>query len=417
MLRQADDVSPADAAAAPRTGRWLTLVLCLGLSVRLALAILTPGPSGDGLQKLPDQVEYVALAEAMLDFGPYAVTDERYVPPQTLVAQRMPGYPLFLAVLGTNETAARIVQALLDVLTAYAAFLLAKAASVPGRWPLVAAAAIALDPLQAYFSSLLLTETTASACVAWGMLGVVRGRRRGVLLGLALLAIGVYLRPSMALVFLAVVFALAVLPRTRRISWPLPPMMTAVVCLVLLLLPWAARNKQVLGSWVWTTTNGGITLYDGWNFDNTDGGSDQSFVRRMPQLTLLTEVERDRYLRERAWQAVLADPPRAAVLSVKKVARTWSPWPRSAGTASAIFAAAVAVPVLVLALFGVLVGRASRRARVLLAVPIVAISLAHAATVGSPRYRLPVAAPVAVLAAAGAARLLSRRANPASARS
>jgi hypothetical protein len=47
--------------------------------------------------------------------------------------------------------------------------------------------------------------------------------------------------------------------------------------------PWAMRNHRVVGAWVWTSTNGGITRYDGFNPDAT-GASDQSFVAAMPQL-------------------------------------------------------------------------------------------------------------------------------------
>ena len=65
----------------------------------------------------------------------------------------------------------------------------------------------------------------------------------------------------------------------------------------------------MLGTWVWTTTNEGVTAYDGFTPDAT-GASDQSFLRDFPLLKQMGEVERSRYLSDKAAAFVRANPLR-----------------------------------------------------------------------------------------------------------
>jgi hypothetical protein len=81
-------------------------------------------------------------------------------------------------------------------------------------------------------------------------------------------------------------------PYHRR-WWALPVGTSMLILTVLVLAPWAMRNHRVVGRWIWTSTNAGITRYDGFNPDAT-GASDQSFVAAMPQLKSMTETERKR---------------------------------------------------------------------------------------------------------------------------
>ena len=57
-------------------------------------------------------------------------------------------------------------------------------------------------------------------------------------------------------------------------------LLTMVALTLLVVGVWGVRNHAVLGRWVWLTTNGGVTKYDGFNPDAT-GASDQGFLRSL----------------------------------------------------------------------------------------------------------------------------------------
>ena len=157
------------------------------------------------------------------------------------------------------------------------------------------------------------------------------------------------------------------------------------------LAPWGYRNYRALGEWVWTSTNAGITSYDGWNPDAT-GASDQRFVARMPQLRGMGEVGRNTYLAELARAFVRENPARAVQLAAIKVARTWSPMPLSAEFSRPAYIAVAlcyAVPLDLLALVGLVISVLPRRTRLLLVVPAIYLTVGAAITVGSLRYRVP----------------------------
>jgi hypothetical protein len=196
-------------------------------------------------------------------------------------------------------------------------------------------------------------------------------------------------------------------PYHRR--WPLPVGTTMLLLTGLVLLPWAYRNWRVLGSWVWTTTNGGITAYDGFNPDAT-GASDQSFVQTMPELRSMDELGRSRHLSDLAKQHVRRQPLRAVQLALVKAGRTWSPVPLSQEygdwkyrTVGLLYS----LPLDLLVVVGLLRvvpggGPLSRSAKAFLLLPAIYFTAVHMLSVGSLRYRIPVEPPMAVVAASAA---------------
>ena len=410
---------PADEPTRRLPWAALAAVVLIGVAGRAAMGLWLP-TDGAFLERLPDQVEYVELARGLIDGGGLVYVDDRYAAPQPLRAQRTAGYPLFVALHGGNVTAVRLTQAVFDGLTALAVALIARSV-LPGRWPpVVAAGVVVASPFLAYFTALVLSETLFTAMLAWGTLGLVWGRRRAGhwWWGMALLALSAHVRPAGAAVAVALALVASLLPggygrqpgaATSR--WPLPAGLTAVLLVALSLLPWALRNSAVLGEPVWTSTNGGITLYDGWQPNNATGGSDQAFVARMPQLMLMDEVERSAYLRDKAFEAIADDPGRAAVLAARKALRTWSPVPLSEIGSPAAVAVGLAwsIPVFLLAAIGLFAGRTPPAARALLVTPAVVLTLAAVVTVGSIRYRLPADPLLGVLAAAGVQVVIERR--------
>ncbi len=250
----------------------LWAIIGLGLALRVMWGLMQGGRV-DG--RLPDQAEYMQLANNLISGQGLVMEDPHYG--DAVRAYRTPGYPIFLAGCGANARMARAVQAILDASTILAAYLLARWWMGAGP-SLVAAGLVALNPFLIYFSGLILSETLFCTMLAWAMVLLVW--RRNVVWGGALLALAVLVRPGA--VGLAVVLGIgAVLMgprkdgRVRSGPWGMPAGATMVVLVISALLPWGWRNQRVLGRWVWLSTNGGVTLYDGFNPD-ASGASDQS---------------------------------------------------------------------------------------------------------------------------------------------
>jgi hypothetical protein len=157
----------------------------------------------------------------------------------------------------------------------------------------------------------------------------------------------------------------------------------------------------VLGQWIWTSTNGGITVYDGFNPD-ASGASDQRFVKAMPQLRGMSEIGRDEYLSRQAQQYIRRYPFHAMQLGGAKALRTWSPRPLSSEFSRPVYVAAAlvyAIPFDLLFLAGLLLAPLRRTVKLFLSAPAIYLTLVAMVSVGSLRYRVPAIVPMAVVAA------------------
>ena len=285
---------------------------------------------------------------------------------------------------------------------------------------------VAVNPYMIFFAGLLLSETLFTAMLCWGLVLLVLsdgpwpdgGKLLAWLGGGAILALAVLVRPGALLlpVVLGVGAALAnrSIVRAYRSHWPLPVGVTLLLITGLVLFPWAARNRWVVGSWIWTSTNDGITRYDGFNPDAT-GASDQSFIQSMPWTYEMTEVSRSRYFTQMADDWIMAHPLEAVKLTGVKVARTWSPIPLSREYGNSGLYKTIGlvwgIPFDVLILLGlkrrILPGSAKR----LLLLPAIYFTMAAGLSVGSLRYRIPAEGPMAIVAA-GAFRSTNRSQAP-----
>jgi 4-amino-4-deoxy-L-arabinose transferase-like glycosyltransferase len=383
--------------------RWVAIILVVGLVLRVAW--WTQAPDESALEALPDQVEYLALGRSLLAGEGLSFHDRRFdqeLGSQAIVfAHRTPGYPLFIAACGGRVEVIRGAQILLDVSSAAAMMLLARRL-FGVRAAILAGALVAMNPYLIYFSTLILTESLYTSMLIWGMsLMLARDRRAGVV-GLILLSLSVLVRPSM-IALPTLLAGVAIFVESKSMRRALLSGLGAAVVTAVVLLPWGLRNHLVLGEWVFTTTNGGITLYDGIHSGAT-GASDQRFISSMPELNGMTEIERDRYLRNESIRLMRQEPTRAARLALKKVARTWSPVPLSGeygnNVRNIILGTLGTVPLFVLTAIAVFKTPGGRSAKVFLLLPAIYITLAHALSVGSLRYRVPADVPMAVLAGA-----------------
>lgn len=379
---------------------WILLVALL-LRVGWGVA-----QGGDADPRLGDQAEYLALGRSLLHEHELKFYDSRFG--QAVYAYRTPGYPLFVAACGGNVRAIRLVQAVLDTSTVLAIYLLARR-FLDVRGSLVAAAFVAFNPFLIYFSGLVLSETLFTAMLAWGMYLLPTG-------GLVLLALSALVRPS-ALGLVVLLAGAAAWPR----GWKAVARNVALAALLVgaALLPWAYRNAQhpKVGAWVWTTTNGGITTYDGFHDSATGASDQQGFVAEMRNLLAhMDEVERDDYLNQRAHEWIGAHPGRSIALMGIKIARTWSPVPLSSeygGSGLYVLVGLLyGLPFDVLLLLGLWKGKLPGTAKVLLLLPAIYFTGIHALSVGSLRYRIPVEPPMAVIVGSWASYALETRHGP-----
>jgi 4-amino-4-deoxy-L-arabinose transferase-like glycosyltransferase len=400
-----------------RIDRWLLVLMLAGLALRLAWVLRLPVDAAT-LDRLPDQQQYLELGRNLLQRQGLQFVDPRFG--DAVYAFRTPGYPLFVALCRGDIRIVRSVQTVIDASTILAVYMLARRWA--GRAPaLLSAAIIAFNPFLIFFCGLLLTETLFTAMLIWGMtLLVVPARRLAWLCGTMLLVLSVHLRPSALLlpVCLSLIAAFVNRDRYRPYQsrrWHAPVGTLTLLLTGLVLLPWAWRNNQVLGSWIWTTTNSGLSLYDGLNPDAT-GASDQTFVRTMPQLKSMDEVGRSCYLSDLAGQYLREHPQRVLLLTTVKIARMWSPFPlsREYGSDPKLLAVAALymIPLYVLIILGIRYGLTPQSVKVYLLAPAVYLTIVHAASVGSIRYRIPADVPMAVLAGLAVESLVSRRKDP-----
>jgi len=345
--------------------RYLALAVIVQLALALRLGfILTRTDSVAALSELPDQTEYLQIGRNLSTGDGLQFTDPRFG--QEVWAYRTPGYPLLVAVCGGRLALIRLTQALLDTSTIIAVYLLARNWLGEGT-SLLAAALAAVNPLSIYFSGMILSESLFTAMLIWGM---VLMTRRAWFAGTILLAMSVLVRPSaLALPAILSMFARGKSPTespfSRRTRWhrrgaallsQCIRIGAAAILTALVLLPWAWRNHQLLGEWIWTSTNSGVTQYDGFHPGAT-GASDQDFLRDMPELAAMTEVQRSNYLGEKAREFIQSHPLECLKLAVLKIARLWSPMPLSAQYSRPVYVAvelAYALPLFIFAIVGLM---------------------------------------------------------------
>lgn len=434
------------------SGRPWLLLLILVLAFLLRAGWGWHQPDAGHLNALPDQVEYLQLAQNLLRHHQFSFYDDRPNVQEHLRAYRTPGYPLFLAACGANVTVARLLQALIGTSTVLGVFLLAR------RWlgrpaSLCAAALLAINPYLIYFSGLILSETLYTSMLLWGMVLISmagRGQEDGAVnqtpsfgrfhlsywtaAGLLVTALAVLVRPSGLLLPVVLGAAAPWVNRSGVGTYPLGGAdqacarkhhlfrlipygvlyaCTAGLLTFIVLLPWAARNRIVLGKWIGTTTNGGITLYDGFNPAAT-GASDQTFVQKMPQVRYprMNETSRSAYFAALARQWALAHPWKVVKLTAAKIARTWSPIPLSneyGGRWLYVLVGAIfAVPLDLLILLGLANRRLPWAVKAFVLLPALYFTVVHGLFVGSLRYRMPAEGPMAVLGGCGLAWIADR---------
>ena len=241
----------------------LGLILLTAFLLRLSwIAYVRPDPT-DG--RFDDTAWYRGAAHFFSQgegyLNPYAGTPTAAWPP---------GYPAFLGTVfrifgeGVWQTAsANLVLALLTVVVVYAIGLIL----FDQRTALVAAGAMALWPGQIFFTSLTLSEplfTFLFALATLLLLAVPRvsGWRGGLIIAFGIVTgLAVFTRGQAVLLLPLAVVAWGMAGFRRRSAVACGALAAAVV--LIMLVPWAARNQREIGTPVLLSTNFGPNLWIG----------------------------------------------------------------------------------------------------------------------------------------------------------
>ena len=394
------------------------LVFCVAFLLRAGWGIVQHARGVDLANlEFPDEQQYWRMAQSL--HGGEGLRDEF-----GFRATRMPLYPGALSLLAGVAQGVIWAKGVQWLVGAAGAVLMVHLGAGIGsrRTGLLSGLWGAIDPFAIFFSSLLLTETLYIVwilllwCVA---LPLVRSPRTdsspwGRYLILGVVGAGAVYTREAALGLVLAVLALTLLVRPPRRAALRAAALTCAV-LLLALLPWALRNRQVTGAWCFLTNRSGISLYDGVG-PQADGSSDLAAIQQMPAVHKLDEASWNRFFLDASWQSLREDPWRIVKLAGVKLRRTWNCFPNvetHQSTLARSVSAAFVVPTFVLALVGVGVmvkmGRGDGvRGALFLLLPVVYVSALHSLFVGSVRYRLVAMPMIEILAAMALAGVLAR---------
>jgi hypothetical protein len=237
--------------------RWILYVffILLALSFRLFVALRLPNDEPD------DGRVYSQIARNLIEQHVYSHDSQ---PPYSPSLIRLPGYPLFLVgvykVFGSgNNTAVRVVQAVIDtatcVLIALIAFAWAIEEERKHRAALIALALAAVCPFTAIYVATILTEVFTNFLAAAMVLTATFAfkaitRRRALVYWIAtglLAGLVVLFRPDAGLFAAAIgsTLILSALPVLSRLREAILYAAVFSLAFCIVLVPWTIRNRRV----------------------------------------------------------------------------------------------------------------------------------------------------------------------------
>ncbi len=442
--------------------RTLLAIVLIGMLVRGSVCFW-------GLQNYSaDPDAYRAIAETVANTGVYGLTDRDGNGQPT--AFRPPLYPYLLSWITSggklSNVAVAVLHTILGAITVACTFLASRSLLGDTFKPAIgvlAAALVAVDPILLQQSTLVMTETVATALASVILWWWTRhcesasGRwvslRWAIVLG-ALLSLAYLCRPTF-LVW-AVMLCLAVpwageqdcqRPRSwlRRLSLAVAvgSVVLATVCL------WTLRNWREIGHPVWATTHGGYTLLLGNNpsfYDYLENGefgstwdpesffisyshrydgdpeSEEFWETRWKStgtiVRSVTENEDDRVAHDAARATIDRQPGWFLWSCAVRLGRLWTPMPHHTPDRSWLGVAAIG-SYYVIFYVAMLAGLWRLRSVVLgykwwpLLMLAVTLSVVHAVYWSNLRMRAPIVPALAIIAAVGFSRTgVSPRASP-----
>ncbi|MDA1230926.1 MAG: hypothetical protein O2856_09140 [Planctomycetota bacterium] len=394
---------------------WTILLLALLLRIVAAFVIdRHVAQAGRTFLIEGDAANYWELAQHIADGEDYAV----YQPPRYIL--RTPGFPLLLAasikLFGKSVLAATLVMAVVGTGCCWLTGLLA-GKLLDASTALWAMLLVAISPLQIGSNVQILSETWFSFGLLICLMALARLLQQapktacariafvnGILTGLTVL-----IRPGW-LLWTGLSSVLTIF--FGRMAFGKRFLCAGLICVgcFVALLPWAWRNHEVTGHWIFTSLWSGPSLYDGLHPDAT-GASDMKFFDQENVLSTMSEYEMNSHYKQRAVDFVVSHPRRTVELAFLKAGRYLGPSLNAAGFSGGAFAVFCVIwysALTLLIMVGALGLRKNLGILALLAGPFLQFLLVHMVFVGSIRYRLPVEFPLSIIAAHGLVLLRQR---------
>lgn len=281
-----------------RETTWLFVILAVALIARI---VLWGAVVGWDREPIGDEIDYHGLATHISDGSGYQTALGQ------TTARRPPLYPLLLAglykVTGADIFWGRLLQVLLGVVVVWLSFVVCrKYFDMRVAW--VAVSLCALNPFLIFVSGYVLTENLYMVVILvtlyFGPKPTSLGASWRLVVSVAfLVGLWALARPNGFAAGLWILFFYMVLGGgnlRRRVQ-------RGVVFLALIILPlvpWAARNKAAMGEWIFFTTHGGSTFYQGNNAKVIEipqyrgGVAPLYMLPGRDELAVMSEVERDR---------------------------------------------------------------------------------------------------------------------------
>ncbi len=379
-----------------RLDPWTLAVLCAALGLRLAAAYHLDLNRG-----VSDTDAFIGIAKSIVQDGRYALDGK-------LTADRLPGYPLFLATLYAidhlSEKAVLMAQALVGTLTVWVVMLIARRF----WWPLwsvrLTGILAALYPFFIYYNARLLTETMAVFWVTACFYFFLRLRQTPDSQWNALAFGG-----SGALLVLTKAsflpwFVCLIVIEMARAGWkaagkPTRPFKALVVAWIAFAAPlagWVIRNAQVFGAPT-IDTRGGLTCMECMVFydQNKAGIFSAKNLAGLPafgETAGLNELQKDQFY-ARVYRNFIRDHPKRFIKqALANVKDFWRFYPRRdlQSTRSFFWVSIAWEPALILLGFWGLWRARKRWTEFYPILLLIALLTAiHAITCAQMRYRLP----------------------------
>ncbi len=203
---------------------------------------------------MADTTEYVHLAQNMLDVGRFSITPDG--PPEFL---RVPGYPIFLAlvlVIFKTLTVVPLLQLLVTACTVALIYLIG-ARYFPRSVAVAAALIYMVDPIVMYAAWTPITESFFMLFLTLSVYAIgARSRHPWLPYAAAgvFLALSVYMRP----IGLYVAPLVACMALAHRESWRAAARNIAIffIALACLVVPWMVRNYSLSGHFAFSSVSG-----------------------------------------------------------------------------------------------------------------------------------------------------------------
>lgn len=393
--------------------RWLAFILLIALIIRLSAAICWDAFWAHGEFVYGDSDGYWTLAQNIAAGKPYEYYGRQIF--------RMPGYPMFLAslqtIFGTSMPIlyARLAGAVLGTFCVWQTWALAKLLKGE-KAGLFAAAIAALYPEFVLISPMILSETLFSVFLLAQMYFWVRGflfsRWSDVILMGLFAGLATLVKPGWILFTPGSLAAIGLYRLWKRSGSKKLFLqgLVSVAVMFLALAPWAYRNRQISGRWIFTTLQGGPSLMDGLNPD-ADGSSNMSFMPAVYERfgakangqvdNIEQELQVNDYTRRAAWDWATSNPDKVCKLAIVKLTRTWSPFPNQAGFSNLTISVIIGIPYILLLLFSInSLNCSGQKTFFCLLCILIALYICglQSLFVGSIRYRLPAMWALCILA-------------------